>query len=142
MRRVELQRRTPLTPGSKLESTSLPRRTRIRPQSAKRRREQKTRRQLASPYEHERCWLGLDGCTGWAEHWHELVPAGRGGSRSDLRNIAAACDRCNEAVETHPDRYSLGLKVRTADAVKGDGGLVPRKPNPFSLAYRMGKKWM
>ena len=137
MKRTELQRHTSLTPGSKLESTSLPRRTRIRPQSAKRRREQKTRRQLASPYEHERCWLGLDGCTGWAEHWHELVGSGVGGSRSDPRNLCAACSVCNSGLEDRDDRYERGLKVRTADAEPGDGGLVPRVLSRLSLAYRM-----
>ena len=137
MKRTGLQRHTSLTPGSKLESTSLPRRTRIRPQSAKRRREQKTRRQLASPFPNEPCWIGLPGCTGWAEHWHELVGSGVGGSRSDKRNLCAACDACNGALEDRQDRYQRGLKVHTSDAKPGDGGLVPRVLSRLSLAYRM-----
>ena len=138
MKRTELQRRTPLTPGSKLESTSLPRRTRIRPQSAKRRREQKTRRQLASPYELERCWLGSQSCTGQAQAWHELVGRAQGGSITDNRNLCAACHRCNGWVEDNPaEARELGWKVHTSDAEPGVGGLVPRVLSRLSLAYRM-----
>ena len=132
------QRRTPLTPGSKLESTSLPRRTRIRPQSAKRRREQKTRRQLASPYEIERCAIDSPVCTGWAEAWHELVGRAQGGSITDPRNLVGCANACNGWVEDNPlEARSRGWKVPSHDAKAGKGGLVPKVLSPLSLAYRM-----
>lgn len=112
------------------------RRAPIRPVSAKRRAEQQVRRDLASPYEHERCWIGLPGCTGWAEAWHELVSAAQGGSRTDTRNLCASCDMCNASIETLADRYALGLKVAREDATEGCEGLVPAEPHPLSLAQR------
>ena len=92
---------------------------------------------MASPFPNEPCWIGLEGCTGWAGHWHELVGSGVGGSRSDPRNLCAACSVCNSGLEDRDDRYERGLKVRTADAEPGVGGLVPRVLSRLSLAYRM-----
>lgn len=90
-----------------------------------------------APPDGARCVLALEGvCTGRAECWHELVGAGVGGSRTDPRNIAAACGACNTALETHPDRYRNGWKVRSSDAVRGDGGLIPATPSPYAHANR------
>ena len=108
----------------------------MRWQSDKRRAEQQVRREIAFHYPHERCWVGLEGCTGWAEAWHELVGSGQGGSRSDPRNLCASCNHCNRMIERLDDRFELGLKIHTSKATKGDGGLVPEDPHPLSLAER------
>jgi len=137
-----MKRGSPLKRGGPIKRTApMPRTGTLPAQSAKRRRQQADRRDLASPFQHERCWIGLPGCTGWAEHWHELVGAGVQGSRTDKRNIAASCVACNDAIEVHPQRFELGLKVHAWNAVVGEDGLVPAEPHPLSLAYRMEQGW-
>lgn len=107
----------------------------VKPMSDKRRAQQADRRQLASPYQHERCWVGAPECTGWAEAWHELVGAAQGGSRTDPRNLVACCNACNRWIEDHPLRARRrGWKVAHTRAVDGVDGLVPAEPNPLSLA--------
>ena len=114
------------------------RQTPIKPQSAKRRAQQKIRRELAVQLPQETCWLNIDGfCTGWAECWYELVGSGVGGSRTDRRNLCASCTACNSNLENHRDRHARGWKVKTADAKPGKDGLVPRVLSRYSLAYRM-----
>lgn len=124
-----LNRRTPLR-----RRGGPTRRTRIRGQSARRRQEQTVR--AALPHEHlgARCRLALDGCTGDAEHFHELVGAGVGGSRVDRRNLVPACDACNSLIETLPDRHQRRLKVRSTAAKPGVGGLVPAVPHRLAIA--------
>jgi hypothetical protein len=109
-------------------------RTPIRRQSAGRRRQQAERRRLAGDTV-RCCVLRVPNvCTFYAEAWHELVGAGQSGSRTDPRNLAAACNRCNGFVEDQPEvAYRYGWKVRSCDAVRGEGGLVPAVPSPYSL---------
>lgn len=118
------------------------RKTVLNPQSAKRKVQQAIRRALAGPLHGEPCVLALPVCTGRAEHWHELVPSGRGGSRIDPRNISPSCDACNSLVEDTPTQATArGMKVPTREAMDGEGGLVPIHPNPYSLAHLRGASW-
>ena len=112
------------------------RRTRLKHQSAARRVEQAIRRSLAEQLGRPPCTIRiLNVCTGQAEAFHELVGAGQGGSRVDRRNIAPACNRCNQTIEDRPaEAYREGWKVRRSDAVEGEHGLVPAHPNPRSVA--------
>jgi hypothetical protein len=114
-------------------------RTRIRRQSAGRRKQQAERRRLAGNTV-RCCTLRIPNvCTLYAEAWHELVGSGQTGSRTDPRNLAAACNRCNGWVEDFPEiAYRYGWKVRSSDSVPGDGGLVPAVPSPYSLAQQEG----
>jgi hypothetical protein len=134
--RRQPMKRTPGPAGGTL-NTGTPRK-RIAPQSAKRKAEQQVRRALAGQLEGARCQLRLEVCTGGAEHWHELVGAGVGGSRTDLRNLTPACDACNGYLEQLPDRYERGLKVRAVHAVPGRDGLVPAVAHPLAAASDHG----
>jgi hypothetical protein len=136
MKRTGALSRTAGAAGGTL-NTGTPRK-RLPAQSAKRRAEQKVRRELAGQLEGARCQLRLEPCTGAAEHWHELVGAGVGGSRTDLRNLTPACDACNGHLEQLPDRYERGLKVRAAHAVPGRDGLVPAVAHPLAVASDHG----
>lgn len=110
-------------------------RTGIRAVSAKRRVQNRIRRGLADEIGRHRCMIGSPVCTGWAEHWHELVGSGTGGSRTDERNLVPCCDACNGGpCENDPRRYEFGWKVRVVDAMQGDGGLVPKRLSPLCLA--------
>ena len=111
------------------------RRSSVRRQSARRRREQAVRRGYAAELGDTPCALKVfNVCTGMAEAFHELVGAGQGGSRVDRSNLAPACNRCNSHVEDHPQLAVLhGWKVPQRDAVPGDGGLVPAVPNRHAI---------
>ena len=94
-------RRTPLSRSK----TPLRRGKGLRPQSAKRRREQAQRREMAfaafgpNPV----CEIRWDAdCTGWADALHEIRKRSRGGSIVDLHNVAPACNVCNGKVEDFP----------------------------------------
>ena len=127
-----LERRTPLKSRTGLKRTG-----RLNPVSTRRRRQQHTRTRLAEPWRYTPCWLAIPGlCTGTGEHWHELVGSGVGGSRTDPRNLALACDACNSGLEDLEERYAAGWKVRSHDAIQGEGGLVPAYPHPLALASR------
>ena len=113
-----------------------------KPVSDKRRAKNDVRREEAFHFPHERCWIGSPVCTGWADAWHELVGRAHTGSITDKRNICAACNRCNRWIEDHPtEARRQGWKVPAYEAMPGDGGLVPKVLNPFSLAYRMQEGW-
>lgn len=114
-----------------------------KPQSAKRKADNETRRELAFHFPHEPCWIRSPVCTGWAEHWHELVGRSQEGSITDRRNLCAACRWCNGWIEDHPaEARSRGWKVPAQEAKDGDGGLVPKVLSRFSLAYRMQEGWL
>lgn len=115
---------------------SLERRSPVRAVSPKRRKQQKKRWELAADYLGAPCRLATPVCTGAAEHWHEIVGAGRGGSRTDRRNITPACDRCNSWVEDNPNAaYMAGMKMPVWEAKPGDGGLVPDPDNSLAIAW-------
>jgi hypothetical protein len=108
----------------------------VRAQSAKRRQQQKQRRQLANQLGDRPCSLKVPNvCTFWAEAFHELVGAGQGGSRTDPRNISPACHRCNGFCEDQPEiAVRFGWKVPGWDSERTETGRVPIRPNPYSLA--------
>lgn len=89
---------------------------------------------------HNVCALKIPGvCTFYRQGWHELVGRAQGGSKTDPRNLAPACNACNGWCEDNPTvAYRNRWKVRQVDAVVGDRGLVPASPNPFSLAELEG----
>jgi hypothetical protein len=123
-------KRSELKRGKPLKRTG-----RIRPQSAKRRKVNKVRRELANDLLDEPCRIRGPVCTGWAEHFHELVGRAQGGSLTDERNLVPSCDSCNGWIEDNPAVAERnGWKVRSWDAVKGDRGLVPVKPSRIAIA--------
>ena len=112
-------------------------RTPINPESDRQKLRRAERRQLASPFEHERCWVGTPVCTGWAEAWHELVGRAQLGSTVDPRNLCAACLRCNSYIEDNPtEARARGWKVPRHRAMEGVDGLVPAEPSPYALSER------
>lgn len=134
-----MNRRTRLKARTQLRRTGPPtRKARMRTTSSRRRQELDVRAVLAHEYLGAPCRLKLEVCTGAAEHWHELVASGQGGSKIDRRNIVPSCDACNSYLETLPDRYDRRLKVRSWDAVPGVDGLVPALPHPLAIASDQG----
>lgn len=134
-----LRRTAGLTPGRpparNTEIQKVSRRKKSGGYTARERRAIRTR--LAEPWQGTPCWLAIPGlCTGAGEHWHELVGRAQGGSEIDPRNVCWACDACNGGLEARGDRYEQGWKVRAHDTVRGDGGLVPARLHPLSLAAR------
>lgn len=79
-------------------------RTRIRPVSAKRAKEQRERRIAMenafglSPA----CSAQLDGCDGYACDAHELLSRARGGSITDPENVRPLCRPCHTYITEHP----------------------------------------
>ena len=109
------QRRTPLTPGSKLESTSLPRRTRIRPQSAKRRAKGEQYRQAKDAVRQraaDMCELGTLVCTRRGIEPHHLK--GRVGDLlCDVNWMRWTCRPCHDYVEhNRAEAYERGWLVK------------------------------
>ncbi len=98
-------------------------RTRLRPVSAKRRKEQARRRanMVAAFGETPACAIAWDDrCRGWADAPHELRKAGQGGSRTDPANCLPACGPCNSAIEDHPNEaHRRGFVIRQED-IGGD----------------------
>lgn len=125
-----LKRRTPLKARTGLGWGDRP----MRQVSKRRRSLNAERRKLAADLPDAPCRLRTPVCTGWAEHFHELVGAGVGGSVTDPRNLVPACDTCNGWIEDRPDRYQMGWKVPAWWAVDGDRGLVPEQLSPLCLA--------
>ncbi len=109
----------------------------IRPQSAKRRRVNRARWELAADHLDEPCRIRSEVCTGWAEHFHELVGRRQGGSLTDPRNLVPSCDRCNGWIEDYPElARDNGWKVHQAQSMRAeDGFAVPINPNPLAIAW-------
>lgn len=130
------QRRKRLEAKTDLRRTAMaPRKSRMKTMSGRRVQEQEVRRQMADEIQGHRCMIGLDRvCTGRAEHWHELVASAHRGSRVDRRNLVPSCDACNGHLETLPDRYDRGLKVKSWDAKPGVDGLIPAVPSRWAIA--------
>jgi hypothetical protein len=91
------------------------RRARLRPQSAKRRREQAERRKVLARLLEERgpgCEARvLNVCAGLAVDGHELLARSAGGSITDAGNILLVCRRCHDWIGERPrEATSLGLR--------------------------------
>lgn len=104
-------------------------RTRIRPQSQKRARVNRIRRDVVQRLLAERgpyCQARLPCCDTRAVDPHEIVPRGRGGSIVDGRNILLVCRTCHIYITEHDvEACELGLSARSWQAVEGEGGLIP-----------------
>jgi len=89
----------------------LRRRSRIRPVSLKRARENRQPRAMACerfPEMNPRCVVPW--CTRPADALHEILSRARGGSITDPENTVPACNPCNEELTHEPGwGYELGL---------------------------------
>lgn len=95
------------------------RRVKLRPQSAKRRKQQPARRKCMAVVRERsegRCELGITNCCTFAGvEGHELLPRSAGGSITDPSNVVLACRACHDFVTTHPAwAYSVGFLMRRA----------------------------
>ena len=80
-------------------------RTRLRSQSAKRRREQAERRKVLEALVAERgpwCQAQLIGCEGQAVDGHEVLPRSAVGSITDPDNILLLCRLCHRHITENP----------------------------------------
>jgi hypothetical protein len=81
-------------------------RTPIRRQSARRRREQAERRRVLAGLLEERgpwCEAGLHNvCTGQAQDGHEVLPRSAGGSITDPDGIKLLCRACHTVITENP----------------------------------------
>lgn len=112
------------------------RRTRIKPVSDKRRQVNRARRKLAADHLDEPCRLHTPVCTGWAEHFHELVSRGQGGSLTDGRNLVPSCDACNGWVEDNlQEAYMRGVRYPSWESQLGVEGRVPDPANVLAIAW-------
>jgi len=93
-------------------------RTRLKPQSAKRRRENRERRKamIAAFGESPRC--RFPACTRPADDAHEILSRARGGSITDPANVAPLCRVHHTFVTEHPaEAERLGLSLPSWDGV-------------------------
>ena len=77
--------------------------TPLRSVSSKRRRENDVRRALLSHRVDAGCEAGLPGCSGRVTDAHEIRTRARGGSITNLGNIAFLCRSDDDWITTHPD---------------------------------------
>lgn len=91
--------------------TSLQRRTRIKPVSAKRRAENRHRRRNALDTYGDQPPCAVPWCTRPADDLHEIKTRARGGSITDMANTAPLCrPHHTEITDEQPDwAYDLGL---------------------------------
>lgn len=117
-----LARETPLSNG-----TQLRRDTPIRQVSDKRKEENKTRRAVIAAAYPETPPCSVPWCTCLADDAHERLSRARGGSITDLRNIAPLCrPHHTEITDTEPIwAYALGL-LRSSHPL--DAAVFDRKP--------------
>jgi 5-methylcytosine-specific restriction endonuclease McrA len=101
------------------------RRTRIKPVSTKRAKENRQRAKVIDelwPGRIVECWR--DGCTRLADDVHEIQTRARGGSITDPANLAPLCRTCHgEATREAPWAYEQGLLAHSWPAA-GDGAEV------------------
>lgn len=108
MKRSPLARRTPLQSKGRLErgAPSLPRRTRVKPQSAKRETDAALRRavvaQLLAEFPRCQAWWVCQGAP--AVEVHERLSRARGGSITDPRHghMVTICRACHHLATTEP----------------------------------------
>lgn len=105
MKRSSLRRYTPLQGGAPL------RRTRLRPVSAKRRRENRERRaMLEAKYGDGLVVCEVPWCTNLANDPHEPLTRGRGGSITDPDNVRAVCRPCHRVITDEQPAWAYELK--------------------------------
>lgn len=111
-----LSRRTPLQQGSELA-----RRTPLKPQSAKRRREMRERRAMVAALWPERPKCAVPWCGRLADDVHEPLMRSRGGSITDPENAVPLCRPCHMVISDEQPRwaYELGLLRHSWDARRG-----------------------
>jgi hypothetical protein len=112
-----LERRTPLTSTVGLgRSTRLARVTPLRPVSAKRRAENRVRRQVVQAVFGDAPRCQRPGCTRLADDVHEPLTRARGGSITDPVNMVPLCRACHMQVQLGPAwAYDLGLMLHSWD---------------------------
>lgn len=90
------------------------RRTELKPVSQRRARENRQRTEVLRPLREAQTWCARCGATGVGLDAHEMLSAARGGSRTDLTNIALLCRPCHDDVTFRhheipdADRWILG----------------------------------
>lgn len=120
-----LQRRTPLKAKTGLNrSTPLPRggglirSAPLKPQSAKRRQENRQRKTvLLAKYGRGPVQCEVPWCVRWADDAHEVLTRARGGSITDPDNIRAVCRPCHDAITAEaPWAYEIGFLKHSWEA--------------------------
>jgi hypothetical protein len=108
---MTLQRR------SGLKRQPLKRYTPLRPVSAKRRAENRVRRANATEAFGQTPPCAVPWCTRLADDAHEMLSRARGGSITDMANVAPLCrPHHTEITDDEPDwAYELGLLVHSWD---------------------------
>jgi len=126
MKRTPIKRKTPLKASAELKrktalSTTgwrVSKRTPIKQQSAKKKAENNTRRELLRALVDERgemCQAKVDNvCTGVAVDAHEVLTRARGGSAVDPENILLVCRACHEWIGAHPKQAKLRGLLRSS----------------------------
>lgn len=122
-RKTPMQRRTPLTAQKGLtrraglaSSTGLARVTPLRPMSARRRAENRERREIAHATLGDAPLCAVPGCGRFADDVHEPLTRARGGSITDPNNMVPLCRGCHDSVQLGPQwAYDLGLMVHSWD---------------------------
>jgi 5-methylcytosine-specific restriction endonuclease McrA len=77
---------------------------RLAPVSRKRARENRERTTALRPLREAQPWCSRCGATGVGLDAHEIRSRARGGSITDLANIALLCRPCHDHITTHPDQ--------------------------------------
>lgn len=124
MKRGRLERRTPLSATTQLQRKTplagtggLARVTPLRPMSSKRRKANKTRREVVHATFGDAPGCVVPGCPRLADDVHEPLTRGRGGSITDPTNMAPLCrPHHTEITDTEPAwAYEIGLLVHSWD---------------------------
>lgn len=116
-RRTRLTARKGLTRRTELTTTTeLARVTPLRPMSARRRAENRERREIAHATFGDAPLCAVPGCGRFADDVHEPLTRARGGSITDPNNMVPLCRSCHDSVQLGPQwAYDLGLMVHSRD---------------------------
>lgn len=116
-RRTRLTARKGLTRRTELTTTTeLARVTPLRPMSARRRAENRERREIAHATFGDAPLCAVPGCGRFADDVHEPLTRARGGSITDPNNMVPLCRSCHDSVQLGPQwAYDLGLMVHSWD---------------------------
>lgn len=116
-RRTRLTARKGLTRRTELTTTTeLARVTPLRPMSARRRAENRERREIAHATFGDAPLCAIPGCGRLADDVHEPLTRARGGSITDPSNMVPLCRDCHDVVQRGPQwAYDLGLMVHSWD---------------------------
>lgn len=119
-------RTTPLARGTGLtRAGGLERRAGLAPVSARRRAENRVRRQVIAAVFPERPVCAVPGCSRWADDVHEPLTRARGGSITDPGNMAGLCRGHHDEITFRPESelgwaYDLGLLRHSWDRPDGE----------------------